>query len=840
MWRGKIRFILLGVVLLGCMAFQIFAWMGIPLLPEDSDSSPPRPRRKRPPVFQGAWQDESQYIITTISSDIAEMMYFAAQHKGLGPDFLVKVSRAKGRYQLRANLGSLGQVQCALVLDRAIWDPSLYQPWCQALAQQLKPFPPQHPVHDSDALIQKLTDPRPQVLASVDAQLSKSGLDQMGNPEWHDQAALLLGAQALREAPGLFFQIRHELCRLTSHLAMANFLRGSASPSVCHQLAQATMICLYGKENQTDMILQKVSDVGPPGAWKRAIQMRLTGDYRIGRGVSRPTLLEERERFQADYSTRSCGLAWKSRPSLPEWQDLADWTRLANTTRINHNDTPGVNIGHQLLERGVLSELKEMSQVWAGEGWGLLQPAQREAFLNARPQRCVTGPSAKPQLQVLGRGLWGAFLQRHLCHTIYSDYQFLDSQLAVPQAAAQYRQQADKLASKLRLYPFAIRQMVESEQEYRPNQEACIRVIRSHPEVVPAGVWNWLCYETDFGDPYIPGGGCINEWHFENPLPGTTYDLNPRMNHPSFINRSDLLDQVKRMQTESPHNAVLYAHLLRLLKEKGEQLSKQDLLKILGPMVDYNSDAVFRVATEAPLTYAERAQWMERAAHLNPRYYFHIINTYHELGDPKRFESAFVSWMEADPDSVELANQSHEMIELWERTGRKSQATALADLAAESYSCRGLWAKADLLESRGQVEEALALYQRAAERYEVTGPVLGCLKRAADKNPRYQSRLRDRVARLPGGLKPYRQPVDGAPPQLGLVANVAVDGSLEKGDIIVAVRGYSVESSDQYLEIRDMEVFQPFDIVIYSHGKYRKSGPYPPRHRFGNLTNYRG
>ena len=78
-----------------------------------------------------------------------------------------------------------------------------------------------------------------------------------------------------------------------------------------------------------------------------------------------------------------------------------------------------------------------------------------------------------------------------------------------------------------------------------------------------------------------------------------------------------------------------------------------------------------------------------------------------------------------------------------------------------------------------------------------------------------------------------------SPPRHGLLANEEVEGALEKGDILVAVRGYAVDTQDQYVLLRDLEAFKPFHLVLYRRGRYLESGPYPAHHRFGNLTDYR-
>ena len=63
---------------------------------------------------------------------------------------------------------------------------------------------------------------------------------------------------------------------------------------------------------------------------------------------------------------------------------------------------------------------------------------------------------------------------------------------------------------------------------------------------------------------------------------------------------------------------------------------------------------------------------------------------------------------------------------------------------------------------------------------------------------------------------------------------------LQKGDVIVAVRGYLAETQDHYVQLRDLEIFSDFRMVVFRQGKYLELGPYPGHHRFGNLKDYQG
>lgn len=797
-------------VILAAAAYQFFQMSG------SASEAPEPPKHKVVLQFSTPWQDESQFIVTSICSDLAEMAYFANHGQCLGSDFQVQTEEKQFSpdhpvYQVTARFPDGSQLSQTLSIRSSIWDPEGYQEWCRGL----QPRRVQADPLKSEAVISQLTDPRPAVLARLDRELSQAGAKSMGDPNWHDQAALLLVSLALREPSGTFFEIRRELSRSCAHLAMSDSLRGKQPPSTCHQLARAALACLYRREDLATPLLKPLSDQGPVGAWKRALTIRRTLDYRL---PIQGSLLEERERFLAEFSVGSCAGGWKHRSKKPEWRQLADWTRVAGSVLPWTNDAPGVEIGHQLLAAGLPAELAEARQVWLAEGWGKAQVSD----LNTPAQRCLSGAS----VQVIGKGLWASFLQRQLCHIAVCDWLFLQEGLGDGEGAREYAQKFQSQFSKLRLYPFALCRMAGDEASYHQALDQAGALIRSAPESVPAYAWNWLFYgeKWRYRPPTIR---VLNEWHHQNPLPGTAYDLQPRMNHPSFFNRPDFLDKLTQLQAASPHDPVLYSYLLAK-----KEVDPESALKILEPSRDYNADAAIRTS-EQSMDSQESKQWLERAVALNPRYLLRAMRA--EQDDSAAYAQYFEKWLQTSPDAVAVANQSHAMIRYYESHGRRDKAAALADQAAETGSFLGLCAKADLLESKGQFDQALTFYGRVEERYHQFGPLLGCLMRVATKNPRYQDRLQQALDRLPAGLQAYQG--SAAAPERGVLVTSDVE-DLKKGDIIVAVRGYQVQSQGDYVAIRDTQPFADFRLIIYRDKRYSEMGPYPGHHAFGNLVDY--
>lgn len=798
----------------GLLCLLIVAALGFKLYRELSpaESSGPPPRQ-RPAPFASRWQSESNFIAIDVCSQLVGMSLPP------GSEFEVELEETKAVpidhpvYEMSVKLPDGRQLRESLSLDNSIWDPQTYTVWCQALKPLSKSA-----TTDPDGLLAKLTDPRPAVLAEVDRQLSKQ--NAQGDANWHDEAALLLVAFSLREPAGNFFQIRQQLDRICAHLAMADALRGSQKPGPCHLIARAGLACLYRNEADAQPLLATLPEQGPAAAWKRALKIRLSGDYRIR---IQGSLLEERERYLAEFTVRSCAGGWKHRPARDEWKQLTDWHRFANSIMIGHNDVPGIGLGHELIRVGLPREMGEIQQVWQAEGWGSVKEGDLADQLN------YLGPQSQA---VIGKALWADFLQRQLMHVAVSDWLFLHDRLGDPVGAQAYAHKLDQMLSKLRLYPLLLRRTAWDEAGYHQALDQAGKLIRSQPEMVPSYAWNWLFYEPDDFPLYRPGSfSVVNEWHSHNPLPGTAYDLQPRMNHPSFFGRGDFIDKLSSLNEKSPHDPVVYCHLLEELEKKG--LSDQDRTrKILQATRDYNADAAFRTAQ---LSGPEAEQWMRRAIALNPRYLSMALGDGPVPGEEAEYEKDFIYWLEAGPDPVEMANLARPMIQIYEHSGRTARASELAKRAASTGSSLGLCAQADLLEGRGKIDQALEVYAQMAERYNTPGPLIGALQRATAKNPRYQGRLEEALADLPGGLQPYK-PLSGAPSRGVLVTSDVED--LKKNDIIVAVRGYAVHSQQQYVAIRDTQMYAEFKIWLYRDGAYLEQGPYPPHHRFGNLKDY--
>ena len=803
-----------------------------------------------PPVqsgknFQTPWQDESQYIVEMIAADLAEMAYFAQHHTGL-PGTALPVEAHEIRtptglaYTIKVQLGPDGEFTCVVPMVTPIWSPATYRPLTKALAEKLRlrAAPPRART-DAAEILRTLATPTAETLATLDTKLSAQLAQEFTSASRHEEAALLLAAFTLREAKGMFFQIRSDLCRITAHLAFAAELRGAQPATPSGRVAEAALTSLYNNQAAALLQLTAIPDTAETVVWKRALRMHATGDYRLIKESENPTFLERREWFRARASSVGLTRAWAELNLDEEKRPPADWTRFACA------ESQPVEVGHVLLRLAVPLELYETAAVYFIEQGEKLSEAQLVPSLNAEPDRCVTErPAGQSPVKIIGWGRWAAFLQRHCCTAISANFDFIQRRWGVPDEARKYRDAMDRRFSGLRLYPFVRRQNATDEAYYRKAQDEQMALVRSVPHHVPAEVWNQVCYTVPFCPLYIPPPhGFINEWHSHNPPPGTAYNPLPRLNHPSLVNQPDTVKRLEALLRLAPYDTDLIFNLLRI--RDGEKSTAEQISTAYAAVMDFNPAPYRRLAKQNKADPVAYEKFIRIAAAIDPSNYEELADFYLDAGREKDAATAFAQWISLELDDVSIANRAAWLIDYYERTGQSDSATQLANRAAEVYSSRGLLAKARLLERRRDYAGAIDCFQKNAERYDDSGPLIGFFVRFKETtgSSQYDAQLDQLIRiRLPGGLQKItkRSPLIG--PKAGVLVQTDNDAirqaGLQTGDIIVSSRGYAVSNWAGYIFIRELED-TPFTLEVWRKGRYVALPPLPAKFRFGvNLPDY--
>jgi hypothetical protein len=821
-----------------------------PTVQKKSDPADPGPRRVKPANFQTPWQTESEYIVTMVAADLVEMAYYAKYARMPSQALPVEVSElglsteALPRYQVKVQLGEAGEALCELPITGAIWAPATYQPLGRVLFEKLRLSDTGESSAD-ESLLEQLQDLRVETLARLDGELSALLAEEFTVANRHEEAALLLGAFALRQTSGVFFQLRAELCRMTAHLAFAGALRSGQEPDATGRLAEAMLTVLYNNQVDALKALAAMSDDGDVGVWKRVLRMRATGDFRSYDGNRAQTLAEKLEWFRSRGEAVAMKRAWAEVELSEEERQLADWTRVLSAEQSS------VNLGHVVLDAGFSAEFREAALAYEAEEGKALPAEELVKALNTEPQRCLTGePGGTARVKVIGWGTWAACLQRQLCQIFTANFIFLRDWLAVPNDARQYQEAIDREFWGLRLYPFVRRQCAPDYAYYKKAQEEQMSIVRRSPHIVPAEAWNYISFENRLGPIYWPPPHpFINEWHRPNPVPGTAYNPRPRMAHLSLTERSDAFAQLERMHELAPYDQVICRNLLRI--RDGEKQTAELVEKTYAAGLDFQTSPLYTLArlTQDP---AAKEKWISKSAALDPSDYRQLARFYIEQRRVDDAAQAYLKWIDNEIDEVAVSNEAEWLIKYFERNGDIVAARNLADRAADAYSSAGLLAKARLLERQHETQEALEFYRKQAERYADYGPMIGFLNRLNDVGGKEYTGLRDSILKkhLPAGLAIFDRSVQ-SPPKIGVRVPQQGTGEwrpgsrveaagLRRGDIVVAVRGYRVADWNSFKVLRTLEPEVPYVMTVWRDDKYLELAPLDPKYRFGiNLVDYR-
>lgn len=804
-----------------------------------------KPKAPAQPVatnyFQTSFQSESQFIVEAIVSDLTEQMYYAANHRL--PEkkyFSVIVTDRPGSpidapvYELRVNLDPKhAGLKLELNINGPIWSPEVYREVTTALAGAVGLPAGATNETGNTALLSKLLDGKPETIEQENQTLSGALEEEFTNPELHEQAALLLGAFLLRDHSGHFFDIRSPLCRLTAHLAMARFLRGNDSPGVNGQMAEAMMLTLVGDEAPA---LEKLKSLDTNStavvAMSRALQARNTGDFRPLTDTTSRTRIEDVAWFTATADYISAPLAWQKLDE--EQKQTIDFVRTANDLGYS------VEMGHELLATAIPLELNEIRNVY-----GLSHPKQlsRDELipaLNELPERCfTTGPDGTVHVRIIGWGQWAAFLQRHLCHAVQQNYYFMNSMWGVPDDAKEFAAKCDREFAGLRLYPFVQRFNCADVATYHKSVDDGFKVTVTTPQLVPAECWNFLCYRVNFAPWYNPNPNPhVNEWHNHNPPPGTVYNLHPRLNHPSLVDRSDAAAKFEQLHNLAPYDCRVANFIAE--KKYTNCPTYDQAMGLYGPLLPYS---VYALRTVADTVYDQPGRYeklMLQAAELDPSCYYNLGDYALNHTNDDKAALYIDKACDTDPDSVRVANHAVWRVRYYLKHGQTDKARAIADYAGEVYSYTGLESKALFFETTSNYTDAFTWYANIDERYDDPGPLLRFCARYQSRtgDTRFESEAQRRIRKLfPKGienvtLKDFQgQPEDGV--WIRQENDLLKAAGMQKGDIIVAVYGVRVHNFKQYTYGRELKDTPELDLIVWHDGTYHECKASPPDHHFG-------
>jgi hypothetical protein len=799
--------------------------------------------------FKTPYQTESEFIVEAIVSDLAEQVFYAKFHRL--PDeksFEVTVTEKPGSprdtpvYELQVRLGpKQDDVKSEVAVNGPIWFPGIYQPVVKALADAVGLKAGQFGVPEDTALLSKLVEGSADTIEMENKDLSRSLQDDFENPMLHEEAAVLLGAFALREHSGHFFDIRAPLSGLTAQLAMARFLSGTNIYGINGRMADAISLTLSGDAaaalEQLDAINTNDTAVA---SFVRALRTRGTGDYRVLGQMDGLSQIECVEWFTALADYVSATEAW---PKLSDTQK-----RTIDFVRVANQGSYSVEIGHELLDVSVPLEMREIGGVYQLSQHQKLSKDGLVTSLNALPEYCFSRDAdGAVQVNVIGWGQWAAFFQRQLCHAIQQNYYFLESLWGVPEYAAEFSTKCDRTFSGLRLYPFVRRFNCSNESSYHQSVDDGFKVTVASPQLVPADCWNYLCYKPRFASLYSPNPNPhINEWFNHNPPPGTVYDLNPRLNHPSLTDRPDAVAFFEKLSDLAPYDCRL-AYFIQKRKFNNRPTYEQ-AIDLYSNVLPYSLFAMRTVAWTVEDKPDQYEKLMVQAAKLDPSCYYDLARYFQNRHDDDQAAQDYDLACAADQDSVRVSNFATWRVRYYLKHGQTDKARQIADFAGEVYSAGGLQAEALFFEMTSNYDEAFNWYAKNEERYNNAVPLLNfCLwYQALTGDHRFAPEVQKRMGKLfPKGIEEVSLNDFHGPPTDGVLIRqenkLLTAAGLKKGDVIVAVYGIRVHNMVQYAYGRVQKTTPELILIVWQGSGYREFKPSPPNHLFGlDFGDYRG
>jgi len=798
--------------------------------------------------FKTSYQTESEFIVEAIVSDLAEQVFYAKFHRL--PDeksFEVIATEKPGSprdtpvYELQIRLDSKqGDVKSEVAVNGPIWSPRIYQPAVETLAQAVGLKAGEPGEQDDTALLSKLVEGSADTIERENEDLSRSLQDDFDNPMLHEEAAVLLGAFALREHSGHFFDIRAPLSRLTAQLVMARFLNGTNVYGINGQMADAISLTLSGDATAALTQLSAIhTNDAAVASFVRALRTRAAGDYRVLGRMDGLSQVECVEWFTALADYVSATEAW---PKLSDTQK-----RTIDFVRVANQGSYSVEIGHELLEVSVALEMREIGGVYKLSQHKKLTRDGLVPSLNALPEYCFSrGAGGDVQVNVIGWGQWAAFFQRQLCHAIQQNYYFLNYLWCVPEYAGEFSTKSDQTFGGLRLYPFVRRFNCSNEAAYHQSVDDGFKVTVAGPQLVPADCWNYLCYKPGFAPLYSPNPNPhINEWFNHNPPPGTVYDLNPRLNHPSLIDRPDAIAFFEKLRDLAPYDCRL-ANFIQKRKFNNHPTYDQ-AMDLYTNVLPYSLFAMRTVAWTVENEPDRYENLMVQAAKLDPSCYYDLARYFQNRHDDDKAAQYYDLACAADQDSVRVSNFANWRVRYYLKHGQPDKARQIADFAGEVYSARGLEAEALFFEMTSNYDEAFSWYAKNEERYDNSVPLLNfCLwYQARTGDQRFAPEVQKRMDKLfPKGIEKTSLNDFHGPPTDGVLIRqenkLLAAAGLKNGDVIVAVYGIRVHNMVQYAYGRVQQTTPELDLIVWQGNGYREFKPSPPHHLFGvDFDDYR-
>lgn len=690
-----------------------------------------------------------------------------------------------------------------------LWDPRTFAPLVEPLGLSVGTPAKARAGDRADDLPTRLLSPTLDVLLAENQRVSDT-LRTTASADAHEQAALLLGALALREAGGPFSDIRPALNRMAAHLAVAGAWRGTSAPSLSGVIARAVLLTVVGREVDALAAVQPLTSVSPTAAaWARALATRATGDWRRLPRADRASLLERSE----------FGRALRARIGdhrLLGWLEATNqdptalfWTRPLLTNGFS------VEAG-SLAAYALVGELAEAS-VLAGAFAGVA-PADQPGVLRA--MATAGAPVDAAAFRVLDWPLLAGAAERHVVASARSVYDH-ESNLARAAKLRALPATLEKQLGGLPLLPLALAFMHEDAALQRRALASAVTLLRAQPERVPPAIWTWLA--RDGARQLRAAWPSPDVWFTPWQPDGTVMAAGDRSLRTNASPPASV-PELRRLHALAPSNS--WASWLLAWNGSMEAPPLAVARDIAGAVLEYDAVAILRMFRIRSATPADTVALATSLCELDGDQCFVLASEL--LRDGRDVEAAdeYRRWATRSRSRVTVSNQMQWLVRYLLDEGNAVLAEQLAKDAADVGSGTGMATHAEFLERRGDLAGAEQIFERIRARYDISAWPLGAYhlrqwKRTGDTFAR--DRGMALVAdRFPSGLEPA--PTDGAAPVDGVAFTTfgrrAERAGLRASDILVGIDGYRVRSDRQLAVVIRLALSNEMTFTVWRDGGY--------------------
>ena len=774
-------------------------------------AAPPSPT---PNPYPATWRfhSEEEWIVAQMVEAIAGIARFEAGKADPAPPLVASVVRAPltdplaPRHFTIRLVPSLGASEFGLYIDDHIWSPKAYATVARRLvgprAASSAP-PPRHaqPAYD---LAAALLDLRVETLERENRRISAALEADPLDPALNQEAALLLGAFALREVGWSFDDVRVPLSRLAAHLAVAR-IGGEEATTNAGRLAEIALEALALRQRAAVAHLDSLEPAtSGEGGWARALRLAATGDWRQLASPEKASLLERfvylrtlTERLDANAAQAFADRAARER--------VSDWRRILVGGFGRTVETCGRYGGW-----GVLEDEAEVLTVWRldrgadleAEDWidavGMDASSSDASMEKGRPEK----------IHVLDLGLWMAFERRRLSEQLRADDDCMVKWFGLEDAARRERKASARNYAGLANYPLIAREHPADAEGYRANMKTISELLRSRPDYFTAREWVDLMQPGPHGPP-PPGLATYGLWFDPYSPFGTAYDAKDRAGYYTFrpLRTADFKAIPPAQAEIAPYD---YSLRWRLAQSRGGPTSNptfEATEAVYHDLAEYDAWALAALVASAKKyeRKPEYRQYVARRCEL-------IVDSCAELGDwlvqqgeDEEAAKVYRKWVVGARDEVAVSNGIGWLVNYDYDHGRKDEAFKLARRAAAVESAEGRLVLARLLEQTGDLKAAEASYRAVFDHYEGASQYLIGFYRRHANDPAVQPRVRALEREIfPNGLEPLTA-LASAPTDGVLIAGTSPavqEAGLRQGSVIVGLDGHRVRDLRQYNWIR--------------------------------------